>query len=78
MIDIGLARSSQLAALLVAIDEAEGEARRHDASPGDREYHAARAQSADERAERCRRAARAIILAPFPGISWPMIEHARL
>jgi hypothetical protein len=73
MIDDRSAISGQLAALLVAIGEAEADAHSHDIAPGDREFHAALAQAADERAERCRRAARSIIVATFPGISWRMM-----
>lgn len=67
-----------LARLLAEIADAEAMARRHDRAISDLERHAAEAQSADERAETARNAARAMIERAFPGVKWAMIERATL
>ena len=59
------AAKPDLAQLLASIADAEAQARHHDAAGADRDFHAARAQHADERAEAGRRAARAMIEATF-------------
>jgi len=69
---------AQLSMLLSDIAVAEANARLHDGWESDRFLHAALAQSADERACRCREAARALIEAAFPGVSWAMVERASL
>ena len=72
------AASSQLAVLLADIAQADALARSHDRAQRDRDFHAAEAQYADERAETGRAAARALIERAFPGVSWQMIADASL
>ena len=77
MID-GHSDSPLLAELLAGIAWADALALGHDRADADRDAHAEAAQRADEAAEAGRRAARALIENAFPGISWSMIERARL